>query len=249
MKFHSTTNSFVSVSVLLPVMNETSSLIKTVEILKATLGDVISEIIILVAPRTSSESLAVIKDLELNSGLRTITHLQQLPYLGGALREGFLIATGSHTVMMASDLETDPYDVVHLVELARMHPQAIITASRWLESGSFSDYNLVKLVANKIFQGVFSTLYSTHLSDMTYGFRLFPTDLIRAINWNELRHPFLFETILKPLRLGVAVREIPSNWKARTEGESSNSFLRNFVYFRIGLKTRFVRSRELLKRD
>ncbi len=249
MNFQSATHQFKSLTVLLPVMNETSSLIKTVEILQSTVGDLLEEVIILVSPRTSAPSMEVASELAAQTDSLIKVQLQQLPFLGGALREGFLAAKGSHVVMMASDLETDPYDVIHLVEIAKSHPQAIVTASRWLASGSFTNYNVVKLVANRIFQGIFSLLYSTHLSDMTYGFRLFPTDLVQAISWSELRHPFLFETILKPLRLGVQVIEIPSSWKARTEGESSNTFLRNFVYFRTGIKTRFSPTRELLRRD
>lgn len=249
MRFESATNEFRSLSVLLPVMNETSSLAKTVEILQSTVGEVLEEVIILVSPRTDQSSLDVIEELKTSWPLVIRVHLQTLPFLGGAIREGFEMAKGSHVVMMASDLETDPYDVSHFVEFARTNPKAVITASRWLEPGSFTNYNVVKLVANRIFQGIFSVLYSTALTDMTYGFRLFPSDLVQAISWNELRHPFLFETVLKPLRLGVAVIEIPSNWKARTEGESSNTFMRNFVYFRIGLKTRFSPSDELLRRE
>jgi hypothetical protein len=84
---------------------------------------------------------------------------------------------------------------------------------------------------------------------MTFAYRIFPTKLVRGIRWEELRHAFLFESLVKPLRLGVPVVEVPSQWKARTEGKSQNTFLRNFVYFRTGLKTRFASRRSLLKPD
>jgi len=84
---------------------------------------------------------------------------------------------------------------------------------------------------------------------MTYGYRILPTRLVQAIRWEELRHPFYLETVVKPLRLGVPVTEIPSVWYARIEGESQTSFLRNFAYFRIGLKTRFASKRSILKSD
>jgi hypothetical protein len=82
---------------------------------------------------------------------------------------------------------------------------------------------------------------------MTYGFRIFPAALVHSIQWEELRHPFLFETILKPLRLGVRVKEIPGVWAVRKEGESQNTFFRNFEYFPIGLKVRFTDKEKLLK--
>jgi len=44
---------------------------------------------------------------------------------------------------------------------------------------------------------------------------------VQNIRWEETAAPFLFETLVKPLRLGVEVIEIPSVWKARTEGKSA----------------------------
>ena len=64
---------------------------------------------------------------------------------------------------------------------------------------------------------------------MTYGFRIFPSKLVNEINWEELKHPFLFESILKPIRLQIPVIEIPSKWKAREKGDSQNTFFKIFI--------------------
>jgi hypothetical protein len=101
-------------------------------------------------------------------------------------------------------------------------------------------------VCNWVFQRLFSLLYLTHLTDMTFGFRILPTTLVRSIQWEELRHAFNLESLIKPLRLGVPVTEIPAAWHPRTEGESQNPFARNFEYFRIGLKVRFAPRQTLL---
>jgi hypothetical protein len=69
---------------------------------------------------------------------------------------------------------------------------------------------------------------------------------VQAIRWEDLRHSFLFETLVKPLRLDVPVIEIPSVWRARTEGASQNTFFRNFEYFKIGWQTRFAPKETLL---
>ena len=76
---------------------------------------------------------------------------------------------------------------------------------------------------------------------MTYAYRIMPTELIQNIKWEELRHPFLLETLLKPLVLGVKIKEIPAKWEARSEGESQNTFIRTFEYLRIAFKTRYQR--------
>jgi len=238
---------FESVTIMLPVINETVSLRQTVEIvLRDAKADII-ELLVVVCKKTTPESMAVIAQLQKELGGLMVVHHQTLPFLGGAVREAFDLARGSHVIMMATDLETDPNAVRQLIAEERKNPSGIVTASRWREGVGFEGYSKIKLLCNWVFQRFFSILYGTHLTDMTFAYRIFPTRLVQAIHWEELRHAFLFETIVKPLRLGVPVTEICSGWRARIEGESQNTFMQNFIYFRTGIKTRFASRRAILK--
>lgn len=242
------TAQLTAVTILLPVMNETVSLRQTVEIiLRDVPGEFIREILIVVCKKTTPESMAVIAELQKQYGELVVVLHQKLPFLGGALRDAFDIARGSHVIMMASDLETDPKYVRELIEAARKNPDGIVATSRWLVPGQFTGYSKIKLFCNWLFQRFFSILYGTHLTDMTFGYRILPTRLVQAIRWEEVRHPFNLETVVKPLRLGVPVTEISTTWHARIEGESQNPFFRNFAYFKTGLLTRFASSRSILK--
>ena len=238
---------FTSLSVILPVINETFLLKKTVDIIMADCSRDIKEILIVVCRKTLPDSLATCEQLKQKYGAKIKVFQQTLPYLGGAMRDSFDRAEGSHTLMMASDMETPPDKVKDFIAEAKKHPDWIITGSRWIRGGGFKGYSPLKYFLNYLFQRFFSLLYFTNLTDMTYGYRLFPTALIKKIRWEELRHPFLLETIVKPLRLGIKVKEIPTAWKPRSEGSSQNTFARNFQYFGIGLRVRFARREELLK--
>lgn len=241
---------FNAATIVLPVINETTSLRQTVDILLQDVKrDDIRELLIVTGARTTPAALATIAQLQRELGDLLVVHRQQLPFLGGALREAFDLARGSHVIMMASDLETDPKDVPVLIAEARKHPAMIVTASRWQGQARFHGYSRIKLICNWLFQHFFSLLYQTHLTDMTFAYRIFPTGLVQSIHWEDLRHSFLFETLVKPLRLGVSVIEIPSIWRARPEGESQNSFFRNFAYFKTGIRARFARCHLLLKPD
>jgi glycosyltransferase involved in cell wall biosynthesis len=236
------------VSVVLPVIDETESLRKTVDVVLRDCDADVREFLIVVCTRTTPQSLAVCEELKARLGPRVNLIRQRLPYLGGACRDAFDAARGStHVLLMASDCETPPERVRAFLDEGRRRPEAIITGSRWLRGGGFAGYSRLKYLLNFLFQRSFSLLYRTRLGDMTYGYRLFPRRLVQAIRWEELRHAFLFETLVKPLRLGVPVVEIPAEWKARAEGRSQNTFLQNFVYFRIGLKTLFYTRRRILK--
>ena len=76
--------------------------------------------------------MEVVKRLQEDLGDLVVVHHQRLPFLGGALREAFALARGSHVILMASDLETDPKLVCRLIAEAEKNPAGIATASRWM---------------------------------------------------------------------------------------------------------------------
>jgi len=241
---------FKNVTVLLPAMNETYSLRETVEtILKTCKPEDIAELILLLSKKSTIECIEVAEKLceQYKNDYNIFIHYQTLPFVGGAVREGIKMAKGSHLILMSTDLETDPKLVCRFIEEAKKSPDYIITASRWMKGCSFKGYSKIKLICNFIFQKMVGILYGTRLTDLTYAFRIFPTDLMKRIHWEELKHPFFVETALKPLRLKVKFLEIPASWKARTEGESQNSFFANFRYFGTVWHVRFCPIREILE--
>lgn len=243
---------FRNVTILLPAMDETYSLRETVDTIVRTCNTKdIAEFILLLCDRTSAESRAVANQLvdEYSDQVSIYIHDQKLPFVGGAIREGFDLAKGSHVVLMSSDLETDPNVIQKFIEMSKRYPNRIITATRWSHGGGFERYNRVKLVCNLIFERVIGLFYFSTLSDLTYAFRIFPTKLMQSIEWEELKHPFFLETALKPLRLGVKFIEIPAHWTARTEGVSQNSFFANFKYFKTAWHNRFLKKPQILRRN
>lgn len=241
---------FTNVTILLPAMDETYSLKETVDVVLTTCeSEDIAEIIILLCDRTSKVTREVAENIVKNNKERCIVriHDQTLPFVGGAIREGFMLAKGSHVVLMSSDLETDPNIVQEFIRYSKESPNCIITASRWKQGGGFEHYNKVKLVCNLVFERLIAMFYFSNLSDLTYAFRIFPTELVQRIEWTELKHPFFLETALKPLRLGVKFIEIPAHWKARTEGTSVNSFFDNFKYFKTAWRNRFLSKNGIIR--
>ena len=188
-------------SIIVPVINETYSLEKTIEILiEDNEKDIFEIIIISSKSKTTKESIKVINNLKENNKKLIKSIYQELPFIGGAIRKGFDFASGTHIIMMASDLETDPSDVKKMIHLSKKSRNSIITANRWIKGGNFTGYNPIKLILNYIFQFLLKIIFFTNLSDLTYGFRLFPSYVVKNIDWKELKHPFLLETLLKPLK-------------------------------------------------
>jgi len=237
----------MNVSVIVPVIDETASLRKTVEVVLAQNREHISEILIIACKKTTQAALLTCHELAREYPELIRFHFQQRPFLGGAMRDAFEWATGSHVLMMSSDLETDPEAAKDMIAAAQ-NGYDIVTATRWNANGGFHGYNPVKYVANLVFQKMFGLLYGTSLSDLTFGYRLFKTEWVKKIAWEEQRHAFMLETIVKPLRLGARVTEIPTVWRTRPEGVSHNRLSNHLAYFRIGLRTLFRKPEDLLAR-
>jgi len=232
----------MQISIVLPVFSETSSLIKTVEEIKAvTPKQYFKEIVIIVSPKSTQESVDICKDLsQKDTGI--CCYIQQNnPGIGWAFREAFQKARGTHVIMMASDGETDPKAIPLMIQKMRETGCDIVAANRWVRGGGFQGYSFLKKILNFLFQRIIAVMYVSAIGDYTYAFRLYKMEALEGQAWQETRHPFLLESLLRPLKKGCTVQQVPAVWHSRTEGKSQNTFLQNFVYFRTAVKIYFER--------
>jgi glycosyltransferase involved in cell wall biosynthesis len=235
----------LNISFIVPVLNETYSLKQTVDTVFRLAGEHLKEVLIVVADKTSPTSMEIVQKLEKQYPGFIFVHKQNLPFLGGALQEAFCIAKGNYIMLMASDFETDPELIPDFIKTMKEGSWDIVASSRWIHGGSFQGYNRSKLLLNYFFQKFFRLLYGTVLTDLTFGYRLYRKSVLSGIVWQELRHPFLLECLIKPLRCGAKATEIPCKWNPRPEGTSANSFLQTFVYLRTAWKTRFLSQKSI----
>lgn len=236
-----------TIDIFLPVIDETFSIEKTIlEIEKRSSKYTKKYLITISKSKTTFKSLEKIKYLKKKYKKKIKIIYQEQPFLGGALLTAIKHIKSSHFVLMASDLETNPIFFYKLRLKSQKNPNEIFVASRWKDKESFKGYNFIKLFLNKIFQNCFSYIYNTNLTDLTFGYRIYPSNIIKKIKLVELKHPILFESLIIPLKLGVKVTEIKSNWKNRLEGKSHNPFLNNFLYVKTGIRIFFSNKKKLI---
>jgi len=234
--------------IFLPVIDETFSLEETINIIEKHCSKAISQyFIVLSKTKSKQKSKNISHKLKLKYRDKVKIIYQKQSFIGGAIKIAIQNIRASHFILMASDLETNPNDVRKLIINSKKHPNKIIVANRWLEKNSFKGYNKIKLLLNKLFQFLFSKLYSVSLSDLTFAYRVYPSKLINRFILKENRHPILLETVLIPIKLGIEFIEIPSKWNSRKEGNSNNSFLRNFSYILTGFRIFFSKRDKLIK--
>ena len=206
-------------SIIVTCVNETIALKKTIDILFNENDKSIKEVILVYPDRVTKTTLGIIDDYcKKNYKIKRLK--QNKPHVGGAVQDAFDVVEGKYTIMMAGDLETDPYDVKRIIKsFEDDNDLDVVTASRWMIKDSFSGYGKMRILYNYIFKKIFAILYGTKLTDMTFGYRGFKTSIIKQIEWSNTKHSFFFETIIKPINMGCKISEISTKWVARNEGD------------------------------
>ena len=230
----------MNLTCVLGVVDEDISLIKTIDILiDSNRLQYSLEIILIIAPFATKESRrTAIKLADMHSQVTLVE--QKDKGIGGAYSQGFKEAQGNVVVLMSSDLETDPKKVRNMVELLEVNKDYdIVAVSRWLQPNSFVGYSKILKFLNYIFQKIIQLLYHSDLTDFTYAFRAYRKNVIKDIVWTETSHSFFLESLLRPIKNGAKVLEIPGNWTARTEGKRHISRASYFYYVRLAFKLRF----------
>ena len=232
-----------AVSFLVPVMDELASLTITVNLIVDLIADELTEIIIILSPKSQPKSVALAKKLVRECAGKASIYWQDLPGIGGALAGGIERASGRYIMLMASDLETDPRLIPSFISKMREGESDIVCGSRWLKGGGFTKYGRFKQILNWLFQKLMNLLFGSKLTDYTYAYRLYRREVLEGIIWEEKGHPFLLESLLKPLMRGARTVEVPCQWQPRSEGVSQNSWRQMLMYLSLAarLKLRSLR--------
>ena len=156
----------IKLSIIISVYSETFSLIETINKLIKYDRKYIYEIILVVSPSSSKESLNICNSLVKNIEFLKLHIQKKNPGLGWALREGLELYKGTHVAIMSSDLETEPEAIDRMVKKIEKTGCDLVIANRWMDGGGFKDYNPIKLFLNYIFQSIFKLIFNTKISDL-----------------------------------------------------------------------------------
>lgn len=241
---------FKNATVMMGAVTETDSLRETVlTILKLCNHSDLCEIIIGYSQNVTPECKAIIDELAaLETDVPIVTFEQKRKGLA-AFVEALDIAGGSHCILLASDMAFDLGCVVQMIEMVKVDGDLIVSSSRWMKGCKFIDYGTVKKILNFAAQHFLRVLFGAKMTDFTNPYQIAPTELYRAIEWENEGFPMCTELVLKPLRLGYKFTEVPTNCYPRKQGKSSNSFKQTAMYFTTAIHIRFMKKSDILKKD
>ncbi len=224
-----------TLTVLVPVYNEARTLAEMMRLVSAALPD--SEIIY-VDDGSKDDSLAILKA---NARPTDTVLTKENGGKGSAIRTGLAQAHGQFCVIQDADMEYDPKEILTILAEAKAHPGCAIFGSRFLTPNP-NVYPLY-LLGNKVLTMILNVLFRGHLSDSYTCYKLFPTEIMKALPLTARGFELEAELSAYPLKRGVKIREVPITYKPRTfeEGKKINAkdAVRGILTM---LKIRFSRS-------
>ena len=118
-------NGSYSVSIVLPILNEINSLKKTIKILNKI--KVNKEYIVIYSKKLTNKKV-INEIIELKRKYKNLRYHSQIrPFVGGAIDLGIHLAQKKYIVIMASDLETNPYELNKMIITSKNKPKHIIS--------------------------------------------------------------------------------------------------------------------------
>ena len=220
-----------SISIILPILNEINSLKKTLLILNKI--QIEKEYIIIYSNKLTN--ITVKKEIyNLKKKYKNLRYFKQKkPFVGGAIDLGIIKAQKKYIAIMASDMETNPYELKKMINISSKNLDSIVSADRWISNKGFSDYGLIKFLANFMFQKLLKFFFNYKILDFTFAYRVYPKNALKGHRINELRHGFALELLLVPMKKKFNVITVPAKWKKRVEGYSSITIKSYFSYLKV----------------
>ena len=198
----------MKLSVIIPVYNEKSTIIKIIERVK----DVPIEKEIIVVDDGSTD------------GTRETLHNLHSPDLkiilkeknegkGAAIREGLKYLTGDVVVIQDADLEYNPEDWIKMLKIMEGEKAEVVYGSRVLGKGEKS--SIAFYLGGRFLSLLTNFLYRTRITDEPTCYKMFRTDLIKSIELKCKGFEFCPEVTAKIARKGYKIYEVPVSYKPR----------------------------------
>jgi glycosyltransferase involved in cell wall biosynthesis len=205
-------------SVIVPVFNEAGTIEEILNrVFKASLPLPI-EVIVVDDASTDATADILARYRALSSGqLRVVRHPVNRGK-GAAVRTGIAHAAGDIVLIQDADLEYDPRDYAQLIEPILSGDADVVYGNRF-HGGPRRVLYVWHHVGNRLLTIVSNVLTGLNLNDMEVGYKVFRSDVARALNIQSNRFGIEPEITAKIARLRCRVYEVPVRYHGRTYEE------------------------------
>lgn len=212
-----------SVSVVIPVFNE-----------ELTIGDIVARTRSILGQFRFPSEVLVIDDGSVDRSAE-ISQESEARVLRGAhkgkghaLRFGFKQAKGDIIVTLDSDGSHNPEEIPLVLRYIMENKVDFVIGSRFFDTtATRAKIPKVNRIGNRMFNNLIRLLTGVRVSDSQSGFRAIRSSVIKKMRLNSRGYEVESEMLVKALKMGVRVAEIPVSFEQRTIGKSKLDPLRD----------------------
>lgn len=153
---------------------------------------------------------------------------------GSAIRAALNLAQSDILVFMDADGSPDPHDIPRLVKPVADGEVDLCVGSRFLggsEELAVDVNQLFRSVGNISMNIAINKRFGVRLSDTLNGYRAIRRDVALKLGLTENRHTIEHEMVIRTLRMGFKVKNIPVHEFTRKHGRSHIRIWREWPYF------------------
>ena len=211
----------MKLSIVIPAHNEEDCIGQTIkEIVLELEKEKISHEIIAVNDSSTDSTPKVLEELTKSYSTLRIINRKPPCGFGRAIRDGLSSITGDAVGVVMGDLSDDPKDIVKCFRKIEEGYDCVF-GSRFMKGSKVHDYPIIKLTINRLANTFIQALFLTKANDVTNAFKLYKTEVIRAVEpIQALFFNITVEIPLKALARGFSYVQIPINWYGRKSGVS-----------------------------
>lgn len=203
----------MKVSIIIPVYNE-----------EKTVGQVIDKVLSVALPQGMSREVIVVNDGSSDKTAQILDRYKDLAKVKiidqvrqgktGALLNGISQSCGDIFLVQDADLEYDPVQYSILLEPMLNKDVDVVYGSRFM--GNIKEMRWINKWANRISNWTVRLLYRVDITDINTCYKVFRRQTIEGLTICSKDFAFETEVTIKLIRKGIAIKEVPINYIART---------------------------------
>ena len=208
----------MSISVIIPTLNEAGCLKKVIE----EIPKIVAEIIV-VDGGSTDDTVELAKSL----GVKVV--IQENKGLGDALMLGIKSSHENIVVLLDGDGSFNPQDILGLVNLIHQGNEVVFGTRYHRDSGSQDD-TPVRYLGNQFFTALMRLIFKVNLTDSLFTYVAAKRSALENLNLKYPGFEFCIEFPIKVHLSGLSYTEMPSFERKRIAGKSKvNAFIHGTI--------------------